>query len=173
MNRIILGTAIALGLSAPSLAATQLETALGVTPGAYTTAELIDLNRAYEENDQSRVTFILSGGSNPVDPDNAGTRQLATSLGVSADAFTLAELIDLQRAVEDNDQSRIAFILSHDGDTGVTVSGRDGVSGGKAQFAASLGVNAADFTLAQLIDLQRATEENDQSRIAFILGNAS
>lgn len=173
MNRIILGTAIALGLSAPALAATQLETALGVTPGAYTTAELIDLDRAYEENDQSRVNFILSGGSNPVDPTNPGTRQLATALGVSAEEFTLAELIDLQRAVEETDQARVAFILSHDGATGVTASGRDGVTAGKQQLAAPLGVNAANFTVNQLIDLQRATEEGDQSRIAFILGNAS
>ena len=173
MNRIILGTAIALGLSAPAIAATQIETTLGVTPGAYTAEELIDLTRAYEENDQARISFILAGGSNPVDPDNAGTRQIAASLGVSADAFTLAQLIDLQRATEDNDQARIAFILSNGSAPGVTVSGRDQVSGGKQQLAASIGVNGADFTLAQLIDLQRATEENDQARIAFILANAS
>ena len=76
-------TAAALAFAVPAAAQTQFEAALGVTPGAFTTAELIQLDRAYEENDTNRINFILSGGSNltPAEIERRGLEQVV--LGVT------------------------------------------------------------------------------------------
>lgn len=44
---------------------------------------------------------------------------------------------------------------------------------GKAQLAGPLGVNPADYTLAQLIQLGNAVRDNDAAEIAFVKDQAS
>ncbi|PIV76091.1 MAG: hypothetical protein COW55_02975 [Rhodobacteraceae bacterium CG17_big_fil_post_rev_8_21_14_2_50_65_11] len=68
MKTLALTTAIVAALSAPAaFASGSLAQSMGVTPGEYTTAQLINLRNAMEENDVARVNFILNGHSNPVD----------------------------------------------------------------------------------------------------------
>ena len=70
MKTLALTTAIAATLAAPAaLASDSLAQSMGVEPGQYTTAELIQLRNAMEENDAARVNFILSGDANPVDAE--------------------------------------------------------------------------------------------------------
>lgn len=78
--------------------AAQLAKIAGVEPGQFTTAELIQLIDAQNENDTQRVNFILSGANrasaNPgVTP---GTLQLAALAGVDAADHSLSELVALQ-----------------------------------------------------------------------------
>ena len=169
MKTFALTTAIALGLAAPAFANDQLAASIGVEPGVYTTAELIQLRSALEDNDQSTVNFILDMVDGTPAANSAGARSIAASIGVDAADFSVNELIALRRALEENDQSQVDFIKDHGAE--VTMSTR-GVTPGQAALAASLGVDAGDFTLTQLISLRSALENDDRSRANFILGQA-
>ncbi|HSF64002.1 MAG TPA: hypothetical protein VLA78_06425, partial [Paracoccaceae bacterium] len=82
---------------------------------------------------------------------------------VSPEGFTQAQLIQLIEAQRDGDTDTVNFILSQRGaDVGRADAGAafDG-SAGKAQLAAQAGVNADDYTLAELIALTSATTDRD------------
>ena len=83
---------------------------------------------------------------------NPGTDQLAKQMGVDAGAYTLNELVQLQDAYNDNDTSRIAFILggSHGGNTNSDVGV---VTPAKAQIAAVLNVDPAAYTTLKLVQM--------------------
>ncbi|MFQ6546527.1 hypothetical protein AADZ90_001110 [Aestuariibius sp. 2305UL40-4] len=72
----------------------QLAAQLGVAPGAYDVADLIELRVAYEENDDQRVRKILSGGSvvSTQDSGVAGHDQMARQLGVDPADYTNAQI---------------------------------------------------------------------------------
>ncbi|KAF0675657.1 hypothetical protein [Profundibacterium mesophilum] len=81
----------------------QLSLSAGVTPGTLDTNELQRLNDARRENDAFRADYILSGERE--NSQNAAAKaQLAGSLGVDADAYTLAQLVALNsNRMNDND----------------------------------------------------------------------
>lgn len=60
MRRIIL-TAAALALTGPALAASQLESNLGVSPDFFTTAELARLHLLQDGDDSRRIFFETEG----------------------------------------------------------------------------------------------------------------
>jgi hypothetical protein len=117
-RRFVITALAAVTLAAPALAQTQLERSLGVQPGLYTTAELVRMRTAAQENDtltyrtierrglERRGEQFLSaqGASRDHTPSasisegpltsrpHAGKEQLAASLGVDADDHTLAQL---------------------------------------------------------------------------------
>ena len=152
MQRLILTAALALGTALPAAANDQLARSLGVEPGAYTTSELARLKTATEENDHQRIDLITGGGSDVVSTQSvgvgAGQAQLARSLDVEPGAYSLAELAQLKTAMEENDEQRIDFITDGGGDVVSTQSVR--VRYGQDQIAASLGVDAEDYTAAEL-----------------------
>ncbi len=130
----------------------QLALAAGVEPGSLSKPDLLALIEAKRDNDATATAFYLSGAnqSSTIGNDNAGAAQLALALGVEPGRFTTAELLQIQDAKRDNDQFRINAILS--GQT--RAAGDRGVTAGKEQLAALAGVNAADYTLAELVALQ-------------------
>jgi len=101
---------LALTISAPAFAgqgADQMARILGVEPGAYTLSQLMDLDRAYKEDNAQAVSFILSQGNGGVSSRaavvsetgvNPGKAQLAKILGVDVNAYTLSELVALDAA---------------------------------------------------------------------------
>ncbi len=92
MKTIALATALTAALAAPAaFASDSLARSLNVESGVYTTAELIQLRRAIEDQDQTYVDFILNGGGNP------------TSASVAFDAR-------LRQAIEDEDRVYEAFL---------------------------------------------------------------
>ncbi len=99
-----------------------------------------------------------------------GKAQLAGPLGVNPADYTLAQLIQLENAVRDNDAADFAFVK--DQATGRIVSTQGSVSPGQAMQAAILGVNPADYSPAQLIRLETAMRENDVQQIAFMKAQA-
>ncbi len=137
MNRIALTTALLLSLSAPAFASDQLAKQLNVEPGVYTTAELVSLRNALESDDRAAANAILSN------PGGFG----------SVDAETVRE-IALRSAEQDHEQAAANY-LRNGGEIGnFTVSTKSGVSAGHAQLAESLGVDAADYSLAELVKLK-------------------
>lgn len=138
----------------------QLSLIEGVAPGTLSANQLSDLRDARRDNDHARVDFILSQASVASRGDagfaagNAGVDQLAAIAGVEAGRFSANELnrlIDAQRA---NDDETVSYILS--GASAEVRGGVGEVSPGKAQLAAVLGLNAADYTLAELTAISAA-----------------
>lgn len=158
-------TVVALAVAAPAFAASgadQLAAQLGVAPGAYTVAQLTQLQSAKNDNDQQRFDFILSQGTAGVTRANSatgavnpGVAQIAAQVGVSPNALPLADLVSLQNAISDNDSQTVAFILGGS-DNGSVDSDRGSVSPGKAMLANRLGVNAADYTTSELASMYNA-----------------
>lgn len=107
------------------------------------------------------VTFAALVALSAAGAAHAGaTDQLAATLGVSAADYTLPQLVDLQAAMEDGDQRRVAFIIAHkEGATGIA---------GDAQRAALLGVEAGKYTAAELTQLETAKREGDRQLWNFI-----
>ncbi|MCU0816831.1 MAG: hypothetical protein MUF74_10300 [Cypionkella sp.] len=158
---VTLVAALAAGASAaqsvsPGMA--QLAASAGVSPEGFTQAQLIRLLDAQRDNDRQTIDFILGQrgsdltrsdmGSAPV--ATPGSAQLAASLGVDAGQYTLNELIRLREAQRENDAETVRFILSG---TNRVESGNPANNPGAQQMAAVLGVNAADYTLAELVAL--------------------
>lgn len=136
----------------------QLARSLGVDGDQFTTAQLIQLQTAKRDNNAEAVRFILSqAGSDAValSSDSAGQIQRAKTLGVEPGRFTPAELSQLETAKRNGDSEVWKFIT-----TGANRNAANSASNpGKLQLAASLGVNADDYTLAELNALNGARND--------------
>jgi hypothetical protein len=172
MRKLFLSTAIGAALLAGAAAAQsvnpgveQLARIAGVSAEGFTQAQLVRLIDAQRDNDQEEVNFILSqnGVASRADTTGAistsqGADQLSALAGVEPGQFTNAELTRLIEAKRTNDDETVAFILS--GANRETRGGIGEASQGKAQLAASLGVNPADYTLAELSTLYLDSIDN-------------
>ncbi len=165
MNRFFLTAAFVLTAAAPALASDQFANSLNLDAGSYSTAELVALRSAMENDNQAAANFILNGGADRTASD-IGSAQLAASVGVEPGVYTTAELVALKSAMDSDDQSAVRFIKANPGgsDTSFVVSSKGSeISGGRAQLAASLGVDASDYSVAQLTRL-KATQSSDNGR---------
>lgn len=161
MKRILLTSALALTLTGPAFASDQLARSLGVEPGVYSTAELIALRSAYEDDQFAVANSILNGSA--TDGEASSNAQFAASVGVDP-SFSTADAAALRSAYEEGDYATVNFILEAGGiDENVSVSSKSGISAGRAQLAASLGVNASDYSLAELVEL-RSVQSSDNGR---------
>lgn len=160
-------TALTLAIAAPAFAGNytageaQLAYSVGVEPGVYTVAELTQIERAQWENDlvleQNLLNRVTLGGN--VSTRNApsdGAKQLAAIEGVSANQFSVSQIIRLSDADFDND-----LILAQEISRENSAIAPVGISAGRAQLAATLGVNAADYTLAELVQLDTVNDPRD------------
>lgn len=138
--------------------ADQLAQQVGVPAGAYTVAQMIQLKEARRDGDTSAEAFILSQGRDAVSRSDlsgvgsasAGADQLARLVGVTPGAYSVNEMIRLQDAINEGDRQTIAFILggSNGGNTGNDIGV---VTPAKAQLAASLGLDPAAHSTADLV----------------------
>jgi hypothetical protein len=139
----------------------QLAAAAGVEAGAYTAAELVAIIEARKENDVTKLNFYLSGANRAaaeVKGDSAG--QLAKLAGVQPGAYSASELEMIVAARKENDRDRVAYVLS--GTNRIAPAAAEVVTPGEAQLAASLGVDPAQYTLAELTKLAALkTASND------------
>lgn len=105
---------------------------------------------------------------------NPGADQLAKQAGVPANAYTQAQLIELLQAQRDNDDVRIAFIMSQAGQNSVSRSDMGaGAVSNDAQLAASAGVAPGLYTADELQRLITAKRNNDNQLRDFILSGQS
>jgi hypothetical protein len=128
----------------------QLAGAAGVAANQYTAAELQNIINARRDNDQTAVNFYISHADRAEAHGDAGD-QLAKLAGVAPGKYSASELQLIINAQAKNDLDDVSAILS--GASRVSVDGTGTVSAGKAQLAAALGLNPADYTLAQLTAL--------------------
>ncbi|MHC0053317.1 hypothetical protein [Actibacterium sp. D379-3] len=114
MKTFILTSAIALGLSAPAFADTQLERLLGVEPGVYTATQLVALASAADQTgNDARVYFG--------DP----AESVARSGSLYANASVRATFAELAAASDDGNDRLNAGAT----DRGITFAGgRSGVN---------------------------------------------
>ncbi len=131
----------------------QLAASAGVEPGVYTTAQMIQVIEARREGDEAQVAFVLSK------PSPVITRADFTAAIPSAvfNDLTVAEEVQLQEARRENDHAREIFILTHSNRRAPLPA--SAVTPGEAQLAAIVGVDAAEYTLAELIAMQPATTD--------------
>ena len=135
----------------------QLAASVGVSPSVFSASQLIRLEQAQRDNDQQTINFIIGQARGTVSRSDkgatvsAGDAQLARIAGVEPGLYTTAELVRLIDAQRDNDNEEVDFILS--GTNRATETPSSVVSPGKAQLAAGLGLNPADYTLAELSKL--------------------
>ncbi len=166
MNRILLTSALALTLAGPALASDQLARSLGVEPGVYSTSELIALRSAVEDDNFAQANAIRAGGNDGFTASTksvtSSSAQLAASVGVEPGVYSNAQLIALRSAIENDDFAQANAIRNSVGE-GFSASTKSGVSAGTAQLAASLGVDAADYSRAELVRL-KSVQSSDNGR---------
>jgi hypothetical protein len=130
----------------------QLASQAQVNAGDYTVAEIAAILDARAEGDAETEAYILSHGNReaaePVEVVTQGEKQIAASLGVDATKFSLAELAAIKTAREEGDDAGEAFVLSHA--NRAEANSAEVVTAGEFQIAASLGVDPAEYTLAEL-----------------------
>lgn len=144
--------ALTAGLAAANPGTDQLAAQAGVSANDYTQTQLIQLLDAQRNNDDERANFILSqAGQNTTAEGLSTDAQLAAAAGVEPGRFTINELQLLIEAKRDNDTRMTNFILS--GQNRADGNVPSVVTPGQAQLAALLGVNASDYSLAELTKL--------------------
>ncbi|PYF09284.1 hypothetical protein C8J30_10930 [Rhodobacter viridis] len=110
------------------------------------------------------LALVLAAGAANATGVTPGHLQLANQLGVEAGASSAGELAQIADARRDNDQSTVAWLLAH-GNSRASAE----TSVGKAQIAAQLGVDASDFTAAELTQIADAKRDGNLHGVRFIL----
>lgn len=156
--------AVALALSAGAVSASsvnpgkaQIAAQLGVDATEYTSTELQLIAKARKDKEPLAEQFYLSHTNRTVQSGDVGVvtlgkAQVAAQLGLDPAAYTSAELSLISSARERNDVRAEAFYVNHENRVEGAAAGT--VTPGQAQLAASLGVNPADYTLAELAVLK-------------------
>ena len=159
--------ALTAGIAAANPGLDQLAAQAGVSANDYTQGQLIQLLDAQRDNDVERIKFIKSQAGNgaairsDMGAGSASTdAQLAAAAGVEPGRFTINELQLLIEAKRDNDTQMTNFILS--GQNRANGKPANVVTPGQAQLAALLGVDASQYTLAELTALY-ADQIDDRS----------
>lgn len=143
----------------------QLAAAAGVSGEGYSVSVLQRLIEARRDNDQALISLLKAQRDSGVTRSDmggtsAGAAQFAATLGVEPGRFSLNELARLERAIANEEQEEIDFILSGT----IREQGATGASNpGTQQLAAILGLNAADYTLNELTALSVDHTEEDDS----------
>jgi hypothetical protein len=135
----------------------QLAASAGVAAGQYTAAELQAIIVARRDNDTSALNFYLSGANRTAAAQSDAAGQLANLAGVAPGTYSASELALIIEARRDNDAGRAAFILS--GKNRTVSAEAAAVTPGEAQIAASLGLDPAQYTLAELTRLSAAAND--------------
>jgi hypothetical protein len=182
MKSLILAVPALLAVMAQDLAAATVEAtnpghiqhaaALGVDPALFTEADLVALGRAMAENDATTVAWLKNraigrGVTTTPQSTNPGHLQHAASLGVDPALFSEADLVALDRAMDDNDAVTVAWLKNRAIGRGVTTTPQS-TNPGHVQHAASLGVDPALFSEADLMALDRAMDDNDAVTVAWL-----
>lgn len=145
---LLAGTAFA---GSPSSDA-QLAASAGVPAGQYTASELINIIEARRENNQSALDYYLSGVNREASAtQSVGSAELARAAGVPVGEFTVNELVVIIEAKRDGDPALADYYAS--GQNRVPANEASVVTPGEATLAALAGVDPAEYTLAELVQM--------------------
>jgi hypothetical protein len=157
MKRIMITSVLALAIAAPAFASDQLARNLGVEPGVYTTAELATIKGVRENATSTDVAtaatledLFSQGVVSTQSVGSIGNAQLAANLGLDGD-YTTAELATIKGIREGAAGTDVATADTLEGLlSGGVVSTQSTAGSAANQLATFLGVNAADYSLADL-----------------------
>lgn len=139
----------------------QLAAQAQVNAADYTTAEILAILDARSDGDAARAEFVLSHANRaetrPAQAVTAGEKQIAASLGVDAADYTHAELSAMSSARLTDEEAIEAHVASHA--NRAEANPAEVVTPGEQQIASSLGVDPADYTLAELTKMLRASDD--------------
>ncbi|ABV93790.1 hypothetical protein Dshi_3135 [Dinoroseobacter shibae DFL 12 = DSM 16493] len=156
MTRIALIAALSTAIAAPAIANTQLERTLGVAPGVYSFAELAAIKGSFDTDTGYTIPApggVVSTQSVGISPAHA---QLAATLGLDAGDYSFAELA----AIKGSFDSDTGYNASAPG--GVVSTQSVGTSPAQAQLAAQLGLDAADYSFADLAAIKGAKGSSNE-----------
>jgi len=116
----------------------------------YSASEVAVIENALRSGDTQTANFYIAGGNRAAltEAPNAGRAQIAAKLGLDPAQYTLSELSIIDSALTAKNTTLANFYIS--GRNRDVRGGVGEVSEGKAQLAASLRVNAADYSLTEL-----------------------
>lgn len=100
----------------------------------------------------------------------SGKDQLAALAGVTADNYSVSELVRLDAAEKSGDATTSNYIKA--AANGNVISSQSSISAGQAQLAASVGVEPGALTQAQLIQLDQALRDGDATKANYIIDQA-
>ncbi len=168
MKLFALTTALVVAASAPAFANDQLARSLGIEPGALTRSQLAQVKASIENDDDNRIArelaerFSAGEVSTMSTGISAGHSQLAARFGVDPQAFSVAELASLKALVDNDDDNRaVKAEIAQVRDGGIVSTMSTGVSAGHAQLAANLGLDAADYSFAELVNIKASYDPTD------------
>jgi hypothetical protein len=156
MTRIALIAALTAAIAAPALAGTQLERSLGVEPGVYSFSELAAIKGSFDTDTGHRFPVrgdVVSTQSVGISPAHA---QLAANLGLDANDYSFAELAGIKGSFDTD----TGYNVTAPG--GVVSTQSVGISAAQAQLAATLGLNAADHSFAELAAIKGAKGSSNE-----------
>jgi len=133
MKRIVLTTAIALGLAAPAFADSQLERSVGADTGVYTLSQLVELKFAADEHGGgNRVLIGANSGISTKGVFTSGAAsQLEKSLNVAAGSVSLSNLADMHSAADESGEGSRVYL----GKSAPTAAQRAAIAGIFAEIA--------------------------------------
>ena len=130
----------------------------GVSAGEYTAAELQHILDARQDGDTARLEYFLTQTNRESAgvADKLADGQLAALAGVPAGEYTRFEALQIISAREDGDANRLDYYLSQENRK--EAADASVVTPIEARIAARLGVDPADYTLAELYTLESAND---------------
>ena len=141
----------------------QIAALIGVSANDYSLSQLIEIQDAIDAGDQEKADFLLANkrgaslSSSGVSV-SAGAEHLAKLVGVAPGSYSIGDLALLADIKDGNSDVDAGFVLSR-ADRGASDLSVN--SAGKLQLAASLGVNANDYTLSQLVAMDAVKHQAD------------
>lgn len=186
MKLFIAATLAALTIGAGAHASSgtdRLASSVGVEPGEYSLSQLVrlkflkdsDSNRyrlqikEIVENPEGPQASVSTASKNERDSNSRSWRNLALSLGVEPGRLSPLQLVALKSAIEDNDRSRINFLMSGEAESDTSEG-----SIGADRLARNLGLEPGLYTLGQLSRIKFLLEEDNAAssfRLRQILEN--
>lgn len=167
LSALALASALTAGaaVAQPSSAAyDQLAAAAGVSGEGYSVGILQRLVEARRDNDLELINLLKAQRNSDVTRSDmggttGGAAQFAATLGVEPGRYSVNELARLERAIANEEEEEIDFILSG---TIREQTSAGANNPGTVQLASILGLNAGDYTLSELSALSvDHTDEDD------------
>ncbi|TCO70282.1 hypothetical protein [Rhodovulum euryhalinum] len=170
MKRIFTATAAMVALVAGAVQAQsvtggayQLAKSLGVAPGDHSVAQLTQMRSALEDGDMTTFRYIrdnlrIGGFSTKAQP-SAGRIAFAEKIEVDPTSMSFADMYRLSLATSTAQPGPVAAFWKNR-DPSNPSRRASYVSQGEAQIAAGLGVDPADYTLAELTRMKAAADSD-------------
>ncbi|MHA3978110.1 hypothetical protein ACW9UR_10540 [Halovulum sp. GXIMD14794] len=150
--KMLLSSAAVLLIATGAYANDQMARSMGLEPGVYSDAELIQIRAAMDADDDYRLHQLLDKDTAVISTQSVGgsasNAQLARSVGVEPGVYSTAELAQM-RAAMDADEDYTPRHVSHDGSI-ISTQSISATPESRTQLERILGVEGQGLTDAEL-----------------------